>query len=97
MILDWLMRRGRWGADYFSLDTLVNKLSHAVRNNGRRIRKSVRELVQEGSLLIHERGETISLNPSLNRDILDHIEQSLESRLALFVASPNIDAAKDPE
>ena len=74
LILDWLMRHGRWGARYFPLDTLVNRLSRVVRNNGRRIRKSVKQLIQEGYLLIHKRGETVSLNPSLNRDILEYVK-----------------------
>jgi len=78
LILDWLARHGRWGAHYFPLDTLVNKLSHAVRNNGRRIRRFIKELIQDGYLLVHKRGETVSLNPSMNRDILEHIKTVLK-------------------
>lgn len=74
LILDWLVRHGRWGAHYFPLDTLINKLSHVVRNNGKRIRRFVKELIQENYLLVHKRGETASLNPSLNRDILEYIK-----------------------
>ena len=75
LILDWLVRHGRWGAHYFPLDTLVNKLSHVVRNDGKRIRRFVKELVQEGYLLVHKGGETISLNPSMNMDILEYIKK----------------------
>lgn len=78
LILDWLVRHGRWGAHYFPLDTLINKLSHVVRNNGKRIRKFVKELVQDDYLLVHKRGETISLNPSMNRDILEYIKAVLK-------------------
>jgi len=78
LILDWLVRHGRWGAHYFPLDTLVNKLSHVVRNNGKRIRKFVKELVREGYLLVHKAGGTISLNPSTNRDILEYIKTVLK-------------------
>jgi len=74
LILDWLQRHGRWGAHYFPLDTLINKLSHVVRNNGKRIREFAKELVQENYLLIHKGGETVSLNPSMNRDILECIK-----------------------
>ena len=45
--MDWLERHGRWGAHYFPLDTLVNKISHAVKNNGKRIRQTVKELLKE--------------------------------------------------
>lgn len=54
LILDWLERHGRWGAHYFPLDTLVNKLSHVVKNDGRRIRKVVKELLEEGYALAHK-------------------------------------------
>lgn len=73
MILDWLVRHGRWGAHYFPLDTLVNRLSHAVKNNGKRIRKSVDDLLKQGNLFAHKRGETVSLNPARSREIIEYI------------------------
>lgn len=78
LILDWLVRHGRWGSHYFPIDTLVNKLSHAVKNNGKRIRKFVRELVKENYLLLHKGGETVSLNPHKNIDILEYIRKVLK-------------------
>jgi len=78
LILDWLVRRGRWGAHYFPLDTLVNRLSHVVKNDGKRIRRFARELVQQGYLLVHKGGETISLNPSSNREILEYIRTAFK-------------------
>jgi len=54
LILYWLVRHGRWGAHYFPLDTLINKLSHAVRKNGKRIRKFAKKLTQDGYLLINK-------------------------------------------
>lgn len=78
LILDWLVRHGRWGAHYFPLDTLVNKLSHVVRNNGKRIRKFVKELVQEGYIPSHKGGEAVSLNPPRNRDIVEYIKTVLK-------------------
>jgi len=78
LILDWLVRHGRWGAHYFPLDTLINKLSHVVRNNGKRIRKFVKELAQNDYLLVHKGGETVSLNPSMNRYILEYIKTVLK-------------------
>ena len=78
LILDWLVRHGRWGAHYFPLDTLINKLSHVIRNNGKRVRKFVKELAQEAYLLAHKGGETVSLNPSMNKDILEYIKTVLK-------------------
>ena len=75
LILDWLKRRGRWGAYYFPLDTLVNKLSHVVKNNGKRIRKAVRELIQERYVLVHKRVATISLNSTMSKEIEEHIKR----------------------
>jgi len=77
-ILDWLVRRGRWGAHYFPLDTLVNRLSHVVKNDGKRIRRSLKDLVQQGYLLVHKGGETISPEPSMNRDILEYVKTVLK-------------------
>jgi len=78
LILDWLVRRGRWEAHYFPLDTLVNRLSHVVKNDGKRIRRSLKDLVQQGYLLVHKGGETISLEPSMNRDILEYVKTVLK-------------------
>jgi len=78
LILDWLERHGRWGAHYFPLDTLVNKLSHVVKNDGRRIRKIVKELLEEGCALAHKGGNTISLNPARNREIAEYIRKLMK-------------------
>jgi len=78
LILDWLQRHGRWGAHYYPLDTLVNKLSHVVKNNGRRIRRTVRDLLNEGHIFAHKGGGTISLNPTRNREISEYIKRVLK-------------------
>lgn len=78
LILDWLKRHGRWGAHYYPLDTLVNKLSHVVRNDGKRIRKIIRELLNEGFIFSHKGGDTISLNPTRNKDIIEYIKRALK-------------------
>lgn len=75
LILDWLQRRGRWGAHYFPLDTLVNKLSHVVKNNGKRIRRTMKELLDEGYVLVHKGGETVSLNPAKSKEIMDYVRR----------------------
>jgi DNA-binding transcriptional ArsR family regulator len=78
LILDWLERHGRWGAHYFPLDTLVNKLSHAVKNDGKRIRRTVKELREEGYVFAHKGGETISLNPTRSREIVEYIRKVMK-------------------
>jgi hypothetical protein len=75
LVLDWLERHGRWGAHYFPLDTLVNKLSHVVKNDGKRIRKTVKALLEEGYVFAHKGGETISLNPTRSREIVEYIRK----------------------
>lgn len=77
LILDWLQRHGRWGAHYYPIDTLVNKLSHAVKNNGKRIRRVVKELIREGYTLVHKGGKTVSLNPPKNQEIAEYVKTIL--------------------
>ncbi len=65
------------GAHYFPLDTLVNKLSHAVKNDGKRIRQMVKELLREDYIFAHKAGNTISLDPSKNKEIIEYIKMNL--------------------
>lgn len=74
LVLDWLQRHGRWGAHYYPLDTLVNKLSHVVKKNGKRVRRAVKGLVQEDYILLHKGGGTLSLNPVRSREIIEYLE-----------------------
>ena len=60
------------------LDSLVRWLSKRVKRDGRRIRRLIKELVKEGYLLIHKKGETVSLNPALSREIIEYIERFVE-------------------
>jgi len=78
LIMDWPERHGRWGAHYFPLDTLVNKLSHVVRNNGKSIRRAVRDLLYEGFLLGHKGGNTIPLNPTRSREISEYVRSVMK-------------------
>ena len=78
LILDWLVRHGRWGAHYFPLDTLINKLSHVVEKDGKRIRRNVKDLLVEGYILSHKRGNTISLNPARGRETIEYIKKNMK-------------------
>ena len=75
LILDWLVRRGKWSASYSPLDTLTNSLSNVVKNDGRRIKKAVDDPVKRGLLNLHKKGDTVSLNPRLNREILEFVKK----------------------
>jgi len=79
-IMNKLMRKNCWGAKYLPLDSLVNWLAKKVKRNGKRIRRVIRTLVNEEYLLLHKGGKTVSLNPILSREIIEHIEKVIERR-----------------
>jgi hypothetical protein len=73
-IINKLLRKGCWEAKYLPVDTLINWLAKKVKKDGKRIRKIVKELVNEGYLLMHKGGQTVSLNPARSREIINYIE-----------------------
>ena len=75
IVLDKLRRRGCWGGRYIPLDSLVGWLGKKIKKNGRRVRAAIRQLVNEGYLILHKRGETVSLNPTRSREIIKFIER----------------------
>ncbi len=77
LILDWLERHGRWGAHYYPVDRIVNNLSHVVRNDGKRIRKTMNLMAREGHVFFHKKGDTLSLNPAKNNEIIEYIRKYL--------------------
>ena len=72
-VIEFLVKKGRWGAHYFPTDTLVNFLSRKIKRNGKRVRKCIKDLVDRGYVLFHKKGKTISLNPARRGEILDFI------------------------
>jgi len=72
-ILEFLVKKGRWGAHYFPTETLINWMGKKVRRNGKRVRKCLKELVSEGFVLAHKRGGTVSLNPVKSVEIRELI------------------------
>lgn len=78
IILSKLRNRGCWGARYMPLDSLVRWLSKKI-TNGKRIQKAVRQLVNDGYLMLHKKGKTLSLNPARSREIIEFISDSLMS------------------
>lgn len=78
-IMNRLLRKHCWGAKYLPIDTIVNWLSKQIRRNGRRVRRCVEELTKEGYILLHKRGEAISLNPTRSREIVEYTKSFLKS------------------
>jgi len=75
-IVEFLIKKGRWGAHYFPIDTLVHWMGRKVERNGRRVRACLKELARQGYLLLHKKGETASLNPAMTEKIRELIRQS---------------------
>lgn len=74
-----LFRRHCWGAKYLPFITLINWLSKQIKKNGKRIQRVVRQFVNEGYLLVHKRGETVSLNPTRSKEIKEFIEKNMKA------------------
>ena len=68
-ILEFLIKKGRWGAHYFPIETLVNWMGRKVERNGKRVRACLKELAKQGYILMHKRETTASLNPALAKHI----------------------------
>lgn len=77
-IMNKLLRKNCWGAKYLPVDSLVNWLAKRVRKNGKRIRRIVRVLVNDGYLLLHKGGRTVSLNPIMSKQVVEYIERVIE-------------------
>lgn len=72
-----LVRKNCWGAKYLPLSMIINWLGRQIRNNGRRVRACIEELIKEGYVLHHKKRETISLNPARSREIIEFIKSVL--------------------
>lgn len=70
-----LLRMHCWGAKYLPLDTIVRWMSGKIKRNGRRIQRAVRQLVNDGYLILHKRGKTASLNPTKSREIVEFVRK----------------------
>ncbi len=77
LILNFLMRKTRWGERYFPIDTMANWLGQVVQNNGKNVRKKVDELAKEGFLILWKRNTTASLNPRAKHEIVEYVEKNL--------------------
>lgn len=76
-IMEFIQKKGRWGAHYYPVDTLVNFLGRKVRKDGKRVRQMIKDVVNDGYVLVHKRGDTISLNPARSKEIMEFIERNI--------------------
>ncbi len=72
-----LLRKTCWGAKYLPVDTLVNWIGKQVKRDGKRASKVIDDLHKEGYLLLHKRGEMVSLNPARSKEIAQFVERNL--------------------
>ena len=72
-ILSFLEKKGRWGASYFPLDTLVRWLGREVKRGGKRVRNCVDDLAKEEYILFLKKGKTVSLNPFKKKEIIEYV------------------------
>jgi hypothetical protein len=68
-----LFRRNCWGARYLPADTLVRWLSRKVKRDGKRVERMIKELVNDRYLILHKKGETVSLNPAKSEEIKEKV------------------------
>ncbi|MGH9878038.1 MAG: hypothetical protein ACRD5H_10405 [Nitrososphaerales archaeon] len=76
-IMEFLLQKGRWGAHYFPIDTMINWIGRKVKKNGKRVERTVKDLVKDGYLFLHKKGGTVSLNPARSQEISEYIENNL--------------------
>lgn len=77
-MMKFLVKKGRWGAHYYPVDTIVNWLGRKVRRNGKRVSRMIRDLVNNGYLLLHKKGETVSLNPARSKEIMEFLKHVIQ-------------------
>jgi hypothetical protein len=77
-IMNRLLRRNCWGAKYLPLDTLINWMARKVKPNGKRVKKLIKQLVDDGFLISHKKGETVSLNSAKSEEIIAYIKRFLK-------------------
>lgn len=78
-ILEFLLKKGKWGSHYYPLDTMVRWLAKKVMRDGKRVKACMKALMNERYILIHKRGKTVSLNPRMSKEIMEFIRRTAES------------------
>lgn len=76
-IMQFLVKKGRWGA-HCPVDAIVNWMSKRVRRDGKRVRLMIKDLVKDGYLFVHKRGDTILLNSARSKDMMELLKVAPE-------------------
>ncbi len=76
-IMQRLLRKGCWGKVYLPVDSLARWVGGMIRRDGKRVRKLLDEMVQDGYLGRYKKGETIYLNFARRNEITDYIKKHL--------------------
>ncbi len=77
IVLNMLLRRGCWGARYLPVDALAGWLGKRLQRDGKRVKKLIKELINQGYLIQHKKGEAVSLNPARAGEIVEAIDEAL--------------------
>jgi len=77
-IMNRLLRRNCWSAKYLPIDTLINWMARKVKPDGKRVKKLIKQLVNDGFLIPHKKGETVSLNSAKSEEIIEYIKRFLK-------------------
>ena len=72
LIINYLFRRKCWGAKYFNKQKLVRYLGQDVLGDGKKVTRCLDDLVKLRWILTWKKGDTISLNPSYKKEIVEH-------------------------
>jgi len=79
LILNFLLKRGRWGGKYYNRQKLTRYLGIQVLNDGKRVGKRLDELLNERLVRQSKKGSTVSLNPHRSAEITAFIEKFLKA------------------
>jgi len=75
LILNYLLRRKRWGGNYYNKQKLVRYLGQDVLDDGKEVTRCLDELIRDRWINQRKKRKTISLNPSLTRVIPEYIDR----------------------
>lgn len=71
------LKKGRWGAHYYPTDTMIDFLGRKIRRDGKRVRAAIKDVMNDGYLLVYKSGDTISLNPARSKEIIEFVSRNL--------------------
>jgi DNA-binding MarR family transcriptional regulator len=76
-ILNRLARRRCWEERHAQTQKITSSLGKRIKRDGARVSRIVGGLVEDGFIVVHKRGRTVSLNPRRSREIMEFIDKHL--------------------